>query len=194
MIRCFSIQCQPANSRFLTIGMLLCLSLTACTTTTIPITPAFDNCGNSVTLSRDHFRGDPGAAVDTISTDEQEISAFVACRNLSGSHMLKWEWYSPDRRMYTSESSPISIMSGSFSRSATAWHTIRIKGDRAERLPGLWQVKVFYDGLPIASASFALKPGSSHDTQVEPPPIKSRLEQIIDSAETVPQTRGVLTK
>ena len=182
--------------RLWSLGIVLCLSAVACTTKTIPLTPDFDNCGNTLTLASELFRGEPSAAVDTVTGDDKQISAFIACRNLSGSHLLKWEWYTPDRKLYISESIPFSTRTGTFRRNVSAWHSIKIKGEQAELFQGNWRVKVYYDDLPMASATFTLLPSSMYKNSAEAPnPVKSRLESIIDdSTESLPQKRGVITK
>lgn len=94
-------------------------------------------------------QGDVSIPVDptnTFSTDDKEAIALVAIKNLHYQIRLRWEWYSPDGKLYsTTGNVPVAISSKKYIREFSAWHVLTIKGDKAGDLPGIWTVKVFMD-------------------------------------------------
>ncbi|HUU41622.1 MAG TPA: caspase family protein, partial [Desulfatiglandales bacterium] len=132
----------------------------ACTTKGVK-KPSFDYCGREVTLSKDIIQGTLGKPVqltNTFSSEDSEVIACLTCRNLTGEHGLRWEWYDPDGDLYlTTGNYPLSTASGKYRREVTAWHKLSIKGEKAANLTGDWLVKVFFDGVPLASKSFKIE-------------------------------------
>lgn len=144
-----------------TILLAFLASVSGCTTRTISVPRPFDYCDRTVTLTREISNGRPSLTAGSFSTDDDEINAFVSCRNLSGSHTLRWDWYSPDNSLYSSKSRDFSTSSGKYSSTATAWHAIKIRGSGVEKLPGSWNVKVYYDETLIGASAFTVDMSSS---------------------------------
>lgn len=94
----------------------------------------------------------------TFSTEDTMAVAHVKLENLSGTHKLRWDWYDPEGNLYTSSGDfPIKASTGMYSKEATAWHPLSIKGEKAEDYPGQWEVKIFLDGRFQGSTPFNMK-------------------------------------
>ncbi len=53
-------------------------------------------------------RGIPLNPTTTFTTEDPEVISFIEYENLSGKHELRWEWYDPDGKLYTTtENYPI---------------------------------------------------------------------------------------
>jgi hypothetical protein len=135
---------------------LLFLSLfliPACST--VKVTKAPDlSCSPTITLTKQP--GDVSAAT-RFPADIQQVAAFVDCKNISGRHSLRWEWFSPDQMPYMI-SDPLPILSSGdrYIPETRTFHAINIKGEKAASLEGDWQVQVFLDDTRIASQSFSI--------------------------------------
>lgn len=146
------------------ISSLLSVCMAGCTTTRTPLPPNFDYCGYTVTLTDFYKR-----PVVTVDSDDRKIIANIVCRNLTGGHSIRWDWYSPDGKLYVSKSTDIHTTDGTFSKQVDAWHALNIKGDKAESLPGRWRVKVFVDHKLVDAPFFTLSRSNSvSDAAPEP--------------------------
>ena len=85
--------------------------------------------------------------------------AWVELHELSGQHSLRWRWYGPDGTLYADKIARHRIgevgKRHSYVRSA---HRIKINGDAAETMPGIWKVEAVMDGRPIAKQAFQIAP------------------------------------
>ena len=100
----------------------------------------------------------PDHPADVYNTRDKQVIAHLSFRNLSGSYRLRWDWYDPDGNLYYSTGDfPFKASQGKFAKQATTWHSLSVKGDKAETLPGKWQVKVFLNNEQIAAKGFELK-------------------------------------
>jgi hypothetical protein len=80
------------------------------------------------------------------STGDKEIVALLQMENLSGKHDVRWEWYSPDGKLYYSTGNAVAKTSDqSFIREVTIWHRLSIAGEKAADLLGKWEAHVFLD-------------------------------------------------
>jgi len=99
----------------------------------------------------------PVKQTDRFSTRDDSVYAILSFENLSGRHKVKWEWYSPDGELYyATDNTNIRTSNDHFLREATAWHRLTIKGDKAESLPGKWEVRTFFDNEMVAVEEFTL--------------------------------------
>lgn len=102
--------------------------------------------------------GIPSEPTTTFSTEDSEVIAHLKFENLSGKHMLRWDWYDPSGALYYSTGNyPIKISGGNYLREATAWHRLSIQGDRAADHPGEWEVKIYCDDDLIDSKHFLIE-------------------------------------
>jgi hypothetical protein len=104
------------------------------------------------------------------SAEDSEVVAHVKFENLMGKHKLRWEWYSPEGKLYYSTHDfPIKASGGMYLPQAAAWHRLSIQGDSAQNYPGQWEVKVFFDDTLIGSTPFSLQPQSDLTNIVQLP-------------------------
>jgi hypothetical protein len=77
------------------------------------------------------------------STDDTEIISYIRLENLSGAHHIRWDWYKPDGTLYSStENYPIGTKKGKYREELSTWHTMLIKGHKAEKYANLFGLKV----------------------------------------------------
>ncbi len=79
-------------------------------------------------------------------SDVSDITSVVKLKNVSGSHVAQWKWYSPSGKLYTaSEKLPLSITTGNYSSEVDLWHQLSMDGDKAQTLPGKWKLDFLLD-------------------------------------------------
>ena len=126
----------------------------------------------------------PLSPTTLFTTQDHEVIASINLRNLSGRHTLRYDWYSPDDKLYHSTGNrPIGASREKYIKEATAWHRLSIRSDRAENYPGKWKVNIYFDNELIASRSFEIK------SDIGLPPILSikeisLSEKVLDAGET----------
>ncbi len=143
------------------IYLLLPLAAFACSTTKYnKAQPPYEFGGMSLSKSIDRT-GDVAVAREfttSFSSDDSEVISLLTFKNISGSHYLRWEWYSPKGELYfATDNYPVGSSEGKYRKVLTAWHRLSISGDRAAGYPGEWKVKAYMDDEPINTASFFLK-------------------------------------
>jgi len=117
-------------------------------------------------------------STDNFTSDDDFAIAYVKFQNLSGKRYLKWEWYTPDGKLYhTTKNYPLKTSQDEYSESASVWHKIALKGNKAGNFPGKWNVKIYLDDAPIISKHFQLVPGKTTSLSAGLPPILS-IEEI----------------
>jgi len=91
------------------------------------------------------------------SPQDEAVIAHIKLDNLSGVHNFRWDWYAPGGELYYSTPDfPINISDGKYSEKTTAWHSLILKGDKAARLVGNWEVKVYINAEFVDSKRFVL--------------------------------------
>jgi len=91
------------------------------------------------------------------STADKEVIALLELENLSGKHNVRWEWYSPDGKLYYSTGNAVAKTSDkSFIRDVTIWHRLSIAGEKAAGLLGKWETHVFLDDERVDTQYFYL--------------------------------------
>ena len=99
-------------------------------------------------------RGIPVNPTTTFTTQDPQVVSFVEYENLSGRHELRWEWYSPDGKLYSkTRNYPIKSSTDKYIRQGSACHKISVKGTKAQNLPGEWKVRIYLDDL-VAEAKY----------------------------------------
>ena len=84
---------------------------------------------------------------------------WVKLKDIEGNHTLRWDWVSPDKNIYfKTQDFEINLDSKKHNLN-TSVHRIGIRGEKAEKLTGEWQVNVYLDNYLITSRHFNLLPG-----------------------------------
>jgi hypothetical protein len=104
---------------------------------------------------------EPTLAPDTVTERFTSQDAFahakVEVRNLSGEHTVRWRWLTPTGQVYVeSPAQPFGQADKSYAQ-ATMLHKIRIAGEPAAGLPGLWTVEMYLDDRLTATTPFTLE-------------------------------------
>jgi hypothetical protein len=137
------------------------LFLFACASTTeVEKKPPFEFEGTTLSKGIDDQGtvGIPSEPTTTFNTRDDEAIALLKMKNLSGKHAVRWEWYDPSGKLYTSTGNfPIETSLGKYRREATIYHRISIQGDQAANYPGQWEVRVFFDDELMESKPFTIK-------------------------------------
>ncbi len=121
--------------------------------------PAIKFAGTALAKSVEP-EGDLGLPVqpgDSFSISDEKVVAHVRFENMAVDCRLRWDWYSPDGRLYTSSDEfAIDATEDKFRRTVTAWHALAVKGDKASSLPGKWSVKIFVNNDLVDTQTFML--------------------------------------
>ncbi len=101
----------------------------------------------------------PLEATTRFNVLDPEIVSHIKYANLAGKHNIRWEWYSPDGKLYLkTEDLSIHSSKNKYIKNGTVWHKIMLKNTKAETLPGDWKIKIFLDNTLLTVKSFLLIP------------------------------------
>ena len=114
-----------------------------------------------LTLSKGIDKGaiaNPINPTSSFITQDTETIAHLKIENMHGRHTIRWDWHGTDGKVYyTSGDYQINVSKDKFHKQFTVWHSLPIKGEKAETNPGEWQVKVYFDGELHTSKSFNIE-------------------------------------
>ena len=83
----------------------------------------------------------------------------VAFHHLTGEHQLRWDWYSPDGRLYhTTGNYELKTRAGTYVAEGAACHKLPLKNAKAANHPGNWKVEIFLDNDLAGTDTFAIIP------------------------------------
>jgi len=154
LYRCFSNQLICLLILALTLMMISCGG-----SKTIQKTPKFRYAGTTLSksVSTSGNLGIPSSATNRFSAKDKAVYAHLKLENLSGNHKVRWEWYGPDKKLYyTTGNTRVKASTGKFTKQLTAWHNLSIQGDKAQEMPGEWQVKVYFDNDMLDAKKFSI--------------------------------------
>jgi len=83
--------------------------------------------------------------------DEKVVTWFRFFYDSPENFVLRWEWITPQEKLY--HRGELEIEAGSYSNYRT-WYWIKIKGNYASQLPGEWKVKVYINDIFLAERDF----------------------------------------
>ena len=83
--------------------------------------------------------------------DEKVVTWFRFSYDSPENFVLRWEWITPQGKLY--HRGELEIEAGSYSNYRT-WYWIKIKGNYASQLPGEWKVKVCINDIFLAERDF----------------------------------------
>jgi len=83
--------------------------------------------------------------------DEKVVTWFRFSYDSPENFVLRWEWITPQGKLY--HRGELEIEAGSYSNYRT-WYWIKIKGNYASQLPGEWKVKVYIRGIFLSLVLF----------------------------------------
>ncbi len=83
--------------------------------------------------------------------DEKVVSWFRFSYNSPEKFLLKWEWISPQDKLY--HLGEVEMEAGSYDNYRT-WYWIKIKDRYASKLPGEWKVKVYINDIFLVERNF----------------------------------------
>ena len=163
---------NPVRGLLLTI---LILTMVSCGgSKTIQKTPEFRYAGATLSkgVSTSGNLGVPTNVTNQFSTKDKAVFAHLNLENLSGSHKVRWEWYGPDKKLYyATDNTRVKANRGNYTRKCSAWHNLSIQGDKAQTMPGEWQLKVYFDNDLLEAKTFSLV--AEKDEIVAAPPVAS---------------------
>ena len=83
--------------------------------------------------------------------DEKVVLWFRFSYNAKEKFMLKWEWITPQSKLY--HRGELEMEAGSYSNYRT-WYWIKIKDGYTSKLPGEWKVKVYLNDTFLGEKNF----------------------------------------
>jgi hypothetical protein len=126
---------------------------------TIQKTPKFRYAGTTLSksVSASGNLGVPTTVTNRFSTKDKAVYAHLNLENLSGNHKVRWEWYGPDGKLYyATDNTRVKVSKGNYTKQCTAWHYLSIQGDKAQEMPGEWQLKVYFDNDVLEAKKFSI--------------------------------------
>lgn len=155
-------------------ALLVLAFLFACTTTVeVKKAPPLI-CERNVILSK----GFPLEETATFSEEDNEVIAAIQCKNLSGEHKVRWDWYDPNGKLflstgnypfYASSESKRYPAEGKYIKEATALQRLSIPDvKKAPNYIGNWRVDLYLDKDLIASKNFKMGVGLEIDIAALP--------------------------
>lgn len=131
--------------------------------------------------------GIPKDPATSFTIQDHEVVATVKLTDLTGKHRLRWDWYTPDGKRYSSSGDySIKASKGKYLREATAWHKLSIRGENAANYTkGYWRVKIYLDKRLIASKPFEILEREREVADYVPPAIM--LSSPVNNSETTAQ-------
>lgn len=155
------------------IFLILPLLIFACSSTKVVIKPpqlTFDDPILSKGIEDKGTKGIPLNPTAVFSTQDPKVIASLKLKNLSGRHTLRYDWYDPNGNLYYSTGNrPIEAPREKYLREATAWHSLSIHGEKAEKNPGHWKVRFYLDKEFIASKRFTIESDAKIDLEAPVP-------------------------
>lgn len=145
------------HSLVLLFGLIAFLS--ACGTTSQTAKPQIKFIGSTTTKSvmPEGDIGVPTMPADNFSISDEKVIAHAQFENMAGNYRLRWDWYEPNGRLYTSSGDyPIKTTEGKFRRVVTLWHALPVDGEKAANLPGKWSVKLYCNDDLVDTQTFML--------------------------------------
>ena len=119
--------------------------------------PKFEGMVLAKAIDESGNLGAPKEQTDQFNTEDKQVVALVTLENMYGTHKLRWEWISPDGKVYmTTDNHPLKVRNGKYLPKVTAWHRISLNNEAAADSPGQWFVKLFVDDELIDTKSFTL--------------------------------------
>jgi len=143
----------------LTLPVLILMVISCGGSKTIQKTPEFRYAGTTLSksVSVSGNLGVPTTATNRFSTKDKAVFAHLNLENLSGSHKVRWEWYGPDGKLYyATGNTRVKASRGHYTKQCTAWHNLSIQGDKAQEMPGEWQLKVYFDNDMLEAKKFSI--------------------------------------
>ncbi|RLC04169.1 MAG: hypothetical protein DRH90_09350 [Deltaproteobacteria bacterium] len=143
----------------LTLPVLILMVISCGGSKTIQKTPKFRYVGTTLSksVSVSGNLGVPTTATNRFSTKDKAVFAHLNLENLSGSHKVRWEWYGPDGKLYyATGNTRVKASRGHYTKQCTAWHNLSIQGDKAQEMPGEWQLKVYFDNDMLEAKKFSI--------------------------------------
>ena len=97
-------------------------------------------------------------STDFFTNRDKKVFSRVGMINLAGAHLIRWDWYTPDGKIYQSSGNfPLKASKGMYVKECSAFHTIKLEGAEAAKLPGRWRVKIYLDDHPVAVDDFMVE-------------------------------------
>ena len=103
----------------------------------------------------------PREVTDVFIKGDHKIVSHIRYANLSGTHYLKWEWYTPDGQLYYATTKyPVKTSTHSYVKQGTSWHSLPVSDKMIRDNSGRWKVNIFFDDALVASDFFQIKTDS----------------------------------
>ncbi|MBU0995321.1 MAG: caspase family protein [Proteobacteria bacterium] len=128
-------------------------------------TPSFRIISTSLSKGIDITEDDsyPRDVSDIFTSNDTEIVSHVRYANLSGSHHFKWEWYTPDGKLYyATKAHPVKTSVNTYVTQGTSWHKLPMGDILKQNGSGRWKVNIFFDDALVASDFFQIKMNSGN--------------------------------
>jgi len=158
--------CQRPSGSYLrpTLKLIAILSLmlliASCgSSKTIQKAPSFYYGGTTISkaISSQGGLDAPSQVTDQFSVTDKAVYAHLKLENVAGSHKVRWEWYDPSGKLYyATDNTRVKASKGSYLKQCTAWHKLTIFGDKAQEMPGEWELRVYYDNDMMEAKKFSI--------------------------------------
>lgn len=128
----------------------------------------------------------PVGETNVFSAGDSQAVLWVKVSELSGEHTIRWEWYGPKGELYQTTGDYTINADGKFRKANTSWHKIAIRGEKAEKLVGKWEVQFYLDNKRVYTKKFSLLPAEIMDSfSRSAPPKKPSAKSTFDLKRTI---------
>ena len=143
-----------SKSLFSIVFIVLIVSICSCSSAKKNVKSPKFKVSSSILSKAIHDQGHKGIPLEPttdFSVNDPVAVSSIKVKNLTGKHMIRWEWLKPDGELYFSTgNTQIQAESGEYYQETSAWHKLLLQGDSAVDYPGEWLVNIYFDDQLVA--------------------------------------------
>lgn len=95
---------------------------------------------------------------DVFSPKDKEVVSLITIANLTGTHDIRWDWYTPDNKLYQSSGNfALKSSKDRYVKEGSVSHSIDLKDTKAAEHLGHWKVEIFVDDSLAKIDDFTLQ-------------------------------------
>lgn len=92
------------------------------------------------------FYSTPVQPTNVFTSADKSVVSHVMLANLTGTHYIRWDWYTPDDSLYqTTGNFAVKTAAGNFVKEGAVSHSIDLKNTEAAGHLGNWRVEIYID-------------------------------------------------
>ncbi len=102
--------------------------------------------------------------------NDKQVVSHVSLANLTGRHYIRWDWYTPNNKIYQSTGNfLVKASAGNYVKHGDVSHIIALNSSKAADHPGNWRVEIYLDDDLAVIDDFTLQ-------SIDVPSVKKNLD------------------